>query len=86
MAKVVIVIPTYNEKDNTPVMIEALAKELPNIKNHKIEVLYVDDTSPDKTYEVVREKAKKYKWIHLLLNPNKEGLGKAYAKGFRYAM
>lgn len=84
--KVVIVIPTYNERASTERMIEALAKELPKIKNHQMEVLYVDDTSPDKTYEVIRTKTKKYPWIHLLLNKEKKGLGIAYAKGFKYAM
>lgn len=84
--KVVIVIPTYNERDNTGKMIEALAAELPKIKNHDMRVLYVDDTSPDKTYEVVRQKSEKYPWVHLLLNKEKKGLGKAYAKGFKYAM
>lgn len=86
MAKVIVVIPTYNERDNIAAMIEALAIEFPKIKGHKMELLVVDDTSPDKTYEVVREKGKKYKWVNLLLNAKKEGLGKAYAKGFRYAM
>jgi len=86
MAKVVIVIPTYNEKDNTEKMIDVLAEELPKIKSHSVEVLYVDDTSPDKTYEIVRDKAKKYKWLHLLLNAEKKGLGPAYVSGFKYAM
>src|SRR3990167_5033537 len=84
--KVVIVIPTYNERKTTERMIEALAVELPKIINHKMEVLYVDDTSPDKTYELVSQKAKKYPWLHLLLNKEKKGLGVAYAKGFKYAM
>src|SRR4051812_28351070 len=84
--KVVVVIPTYNERDNIAQMIEALSLEFKKIKNHKLELLVVDDTSPDKTYEVVREKAKKYSWVHLLLNPKKAGLGKAYATGFKYAM
>src|SRR3990167_1840698 len=84
--KIVIVIPTYNERKTTERMITALAVELPKVKNHQMEVLYVDDTSPDKTYEVVRSYAKKYSWLHLLLNKEKKGLGVAYAKGFRYAM
>ncbi|MGD8744419.1 MAG: glycosyltransferase family 2 protein, partial [Candidatus Woesebacteria bacterium] len=86
MAKVVIVICTYNERDNTERMIETLADELPKIKGHDIQVLYVDDTSPDKTYEIVREKMKKYPWLHLLMNKKKIGLGGAYAKGFKHAM
>jgi len=85
MAKVVIVIPTFNERENTAKMIEALARELPNIKNHEMHVLYVDDTSPDKTYEEVNQKSKTYPWLHLLLNKEKKGLGVAYAKGFKYA-
>ncbi|MBI3443318.1 glycosyltransferase [Candidatus Woesebacteria bacterium] len=84
--KVVIVIPTYNERENTSKMIEALALEVPKIKNHEVHVLYVDDTSPDKTYEAVRQKTKDYPWLHLLLNKEKKGLGVAYAKGFKYAM
>lgn len=86
MAKVVIVIPTYNERENTERMIEALASELPKIKNHKMAVLYVDAKSPDKTADVVREKMKKYDWLHILVEEKKEGLGKGYAKGFKYAM
>ncbi|MBI3396988.1 glycosyltransferase family 2 protein [Candidatus Woesebacteria bacterium] len=86
MQKIIIVIPTYNERENTSKMIETLAEEFQKIKDHEIELLYVDDTSPDKTYEVVQEKMKKYKWLHLLLNKEKKGLGVAYSKGFRYAM
>src|SRR5258708_16102680 len=84
--KIVVVIPTYNERDNIGKMVDALAVEFPKIHNHKMELLVVDDTSPDKTYELVKEKAKKYKWVHLLLNPVKQGLGPAYVKGFKYAM
>ena len=86
MAKVVVVIPTYNERENTENMIEVLATEFAKIKKHSMHLLYVDDTSPDKTYEVVRKKMKKYDWLHLLLNKEKKGLGVAYAKGFKYAM
>lgn len=86
MAKIVLVIPTFNEKESTGKMIKALSEELPKIKGHEMHVLYVDDTSPDKTYEVVRENTKKYNWLHLLMNEEKKGLGAAYAKGFKYAM
>ncbi len=86
MAKVVIIIPTYNEKDNAPKMIEALAGILPGITDHDMHVLYVDDTSPDGTADVIREYQKKYKWLHLLVNPEKKGLGAAYSKAMPYAM
>lgn len=86
MSKVVVTIPTYNERESTEKMIETLAKLFPTIKDHQMEVLYIDDTSPDKTYELVREKMKKYKWVHLLLNSEKKGLGIAYMKGFQHAI
>lgn len=86
MAKVVIVIPTYNEREQTPRMIEALAKFFETVKKHDMHLLYADDTSPDKTYEVVREYMKKYEWLHLSMNEEKAGIGGAYSKAFKYAM
>lgn len=86
MQKVVIVIPTYNEREQTPKMIEALAVFFKTIKNYDMHLLYADDTSPDKTYEIVQEKMKKYPWLHLALNEKKSGIGGGYIKGFRYAM
>jgi dolichol-phosphate mannosyltransferase len=84
--KVVTIIPTYNEKENTEKMIETLAKVFSGIKDHQMELLYVDGNSPDGTAEVVRRYMKKYKWLHLLVESKKEGLGRAYAKGMIYAM
>lgn len=86
MQKVVIVIPTYNEREQTPRMIEALAEFFKTVKKYDMHLLYADDTSPDKTYEVVQEKMKKYPWLHLVLNEKKAGIGGGYRKGFRYAM
>lgn len=86
MDKVVIIIPTYNEADSTPKMVETLAGIIPQIKDKDIHVLYVDDTSPDGTAGIVKNLQKKYKWLHLLVNPKKGGLGLAYAAGMKYAM
>lgn len=86
MSKVVVVIPTYNERENTEKMIDVLADEFPKIKNHEMLLLYVDGNSPDGTPDVVREKMKKYNWLYLLVEEKKEGLGRAYAKAFKYAM
>jgi dolichol-phosphate mannosyltransferase len=86
MVKVVIVIPTYNEREQTPKMIEALASLFKTIKKYDMHLLYADDTSPDKTYEVVREYMKTYPWLHLTLNKKKSGIGGGYVTGFRYAM
>lgn len=86
MAKVVVIIPTYNEKENTERMISTLAGIFPKIKDHKMHLLYVDGNSPDGTSDVVKKYQKKYKWLHLLIETKKEGLGRAYAKGMKYAM
>jgi dolichol-phosphate mannosyltransferase len=84
--KVVIVIPTYNERDNTEAMIDALAKTLPTIKDHQVDVLYVDDSSPDGTADLVKKHQGQYPWLKLLDNGKKQGLGMAYARGMQYAM
>ena len=86
VARVVIIIPTFNEKDNTVRMIDTLAGILPEIRDHQVELLYVDGNSPDGTADVVRDKQKELKWLHLLVETKKEGLGMAYAKGMTHAM
>src|SRR5688572_16243630 len=86
MAKVVVIIPTYNEKDNTQNMIDTLARIFAEIKNHQMNLLYVDGNSPDGTAEVVKKNQQRYKWLHLLVETKKEGLGMAYAKGMQHAM
>lgn len=83
---IVVIIPTYNEVENIGRMLDVLNKEVfSQIKNHKMEILVVDDNSPDGTAEVVRKRMEKYKNIKLLLG-QKEGIGSAYARGMKYAM
>lgn len=85
--KVVIIIPTYNEKENIVSSIEDLEKIFTQISNDfAMHILIVDDTSPDGTLEIVKEKMKKYPNLHLLINSQKEGLGAAYIKGMHYAI
>jgi dolichol-phosphate mannosyltransferase len=86
MAKVVVIIPTYNERKNTEEMIEALAGVIPLITNHDVRVLYVDDSSPDGTAQVVETAMKKNPWLYLLGGGVKQGLGAAYARGMTFAM
>lgn len=85
MRKAVIVLPTYNERDN----IEKLIKEIDKVKRKiikwNLEVLVVDSQSPDGTFELVFKLQKKFPYLHILKVP-KEGLGKAYVKGFQYAI
>jgi dolichol-phosphate mannosyltransferase len=82
----VIIIPTYNERKNISPLIDEVLKDTKEIKNFRISILVVDDTSPDGTAEVIRKKQKKNKSIHLLVNPKKLGLGAAYLKGMDYAV
>ncbi len=77
--KVLVIIPTYNEADNVVAIIEAVLKQDKNIN-----VLIVDDNSPDGTSQIV-EKIKK-KRVHLLTRAGKMGLGSAYVAGFKYAL
>ncbi len=79
---IVIAMPTYNEAENIGRMINVLTKDIfPKIKNHKMMLLVIDDKSPDGTGEIV----KKHKEV-FLLEGNKEGLGMAYGRGFKYAI
>jgi dolichol-phosphate mannosyltransferase len=82
-----IVIATYNEAESIQDMIDCLfGKIIPQIKNWQCKVLIVDDTSPDKTYEIVQKLQKKYTDLHLVINPVKLGMGNAIVKGFHYAI
>lgn len=86
MNKVVIVMPTFNEAKNIGKMIDALVgEEFPKIKNADMHLLVVDSQSPDGTGEIVREKMKKFKKLHLL-SKDKGGLGADYIAGFKYSM
>jgi len=83
--KAIIILPTYNERDNIVKTIEVLEDEFRTIRHWQLGILVVDDTSPDKTYELVRNLQKKYQNLHLLLNRKKSGLGGAYLKGMAQA-
>ena len=83
--KVVIIIPTYNERENIGKTLDKVFKYTKLIKNHDFHVLVVDDNSPDGTGDVVKTYQKKYKNIELITG-NKQGLGVAYSRGMKYAM
>lgn len=79
--KAIVVIPTYNERDN----IERLLAEI--LAQHEgIEVLVVDDNSPDGTGEAVERLAGGNQRVHILHRAGKLGLGSAYREGFRSAL
>lgn len=86
--KVTIVLPTYNEKENITFLLDALSKEFDSIEkstNFRMSVLVVDDNSPDGTGKIVEKIEKRNKRVHLLTG-QKKGLGRAYIRGFRYAI
>jgi len=86
MEKIVVVIPTYNEKENIRAIIDVLERQIiPIIKNYELSILVVDDNSPDGTAEAVKEKAKVFSNISLS-SGEKKGLGAAFNRGIKYAV
>lgn len=82
MEKVLVIIPTYNERENIRDIVPIVLS-----KGENIDVLVVDDNSPDGTQEEVRLLMEKYRnRINLLARPAKLGLGTAYVEGFKYAL
>ena len=83
--KTTIVLPTYNEKENIEPFLSGLLAEIKALEGFDINILVVDDYSPDGTSEIVKNIMKDEKRLHLLMN-NTRGLGRAYIAGFKYAM
>jgi dolichol-phosphate mannosyltransferase len=76
-----VIVPTYNERDNLPsLVLRLLALPL------KVDLLIVDDNSPDGTGQLAEEFAAKHTNIHVLHRPEKAGLGRAYCAGFVWAL
>jgi dolichol-phosphate mannosyltransferase len=79
--KTLIIIPAYNELENLPRLLpEVLSKD------NSINVLIVDDNSPDGTAAFVENEMKNNNRIHLIKRQSKQGLGTAYIAGFKYAL
>ena len=82
MSKALVIIPTYNEFENIPIVLEKVLS-LPILFN----ILVVDDNSPDGSAELVKKYIDKFKLRIFLESKNKkEGLGKAYTHGFKWAL
>ncbi len=79
--KILVIIPTYNELENLP-------KLLPEVfsKNENLEILIVDDNSPDGTGAYIEQEMEKNSRLHLIKRESKMGLGTAYITGFKYAL
>jgi dolichol-phosphate mannosyltransferase len=76
VAGAVVCLPTYNERDNLPRVIDAL-------EPLGVRVLVIDDSSPDGTGELADELAARRDWVSVLHRERKEGLGPAYLAGFK---
>jgi dolichol-phosphate mannosyltransferase len=79
--KILIIIPTYNELENLPrLLIEVLSKD------NNIDMLFIDDNSPDGTAKFIENEQKNNNRIHLIKRQSKQGLGTAYIVGFKFAL
>jgi dolichol-phosphate mannosyltransferase len=84
--KIVVVIPTYNERDNIKILINALLQKFALFPKYDFNILVVDGNSKDGTAEAVKDLQKESKLIYLLEETSKSGLGSAYIKGFEYSI
>lgn len=79
--RTLVIVPTYNERDNLPPLAECILR-LPT----PVDLLVVDDNSPDGTGKLADELAAKHPQIHVLHRAEKNGLGRAYCAGFAWAL
>jgi dolichol-phosphate mannosyltransferase len=79
--RALVIIPTYNEKENIHSIVDLVLAQTPNL-----DVLVVDDNSPDGTAAIVTEMAQAQPRVHLLSRAGKLGLGTAYIAGFKWGL
>jgi dolichol-phosphate mannosyltransferase len=81
MPKALVITPTYNEAVNIPQLVPKVLRQ-----STDIEILIIDDNSPDGTAEIVKNLQRTNPRVHLIERPRKMGLGTAYVAGFKYAI
>jgi len=79
--KTLVIIPTYDEKENVKPISEAVLKEAPDVN-----ILFVDDQSPDGTGKILDEMVAAESRVFVMHRQKKEGLGRAYIAGFKWAL
>jgi len=79
--RALVITPTYNERANVPTLVARVLAQDP-----RLEMLFVDDNSPDGTGDLIAEIAAREPRVHLLRRAGKLGLGTAYRDGFRWAL
>jgi dolichol-phosphate mannosyltransferase len=80
--RTIICLPTYNEREN----LEPMVRALDGVGVEGLEVLVIDDASPDGTGAIADRLSAELPWVHVLHRKRKEGLGPAYLAGFRRAL
>ncbi|MEI6210167.1 MAG: polyprenol monophosphomannose synthase [bacterium] len=81
MEKTIVIIPTYDERDNVAPIAKAVFQNVP-----EADILFVDDNSPDGTGKLIDEMRLTEPRLHVLHRPGKQGLGRAYIDGFQWAL
>ena len=81
MSRCIVVVPTYNEAENLPLLVPAVLAQ-----DERIEMLIVDDDSPDGTGKCADDLALANPRVHVLHRPQKQGLGPAYRAGIAHAL
>lgn len=76
-----VVMPTFNERDNLPRIVPRVLEQDP-----RLEILVVDDNSPDGTGRIAEQMAAENPRVHVLHREGKQGLGKAYVAGFKWGL
>ena len=80
MTKKILIIPTYNERHNVPIIYKKVRKYNKNLK-----ILFIEDNSPDKTIDVIRNIQKKDNKVKVILRKNKTGIGSAHKTSISWA-
>ncbi len=81
MSNTLVIIPTFNEKENVESIIRAVFSQ-----KKQFDILIVDDNSPDGTGDIVSELQKEFQQLYLEVRTEKKGLGTAYIHGFKWAL
>src|SRR5881398_629552 len=79
--RALVIVPTYDERENITRLVGAILQQ-----DARLEILVVDDGSPDGTGEIVEGLIQHESRVHILKRPRKMGLGTAYIAGFRWAL
>jgi dolichol-phosphate mannosyltransferase len=79
--RILVIVPTFNEAQNLPLIVPMILKQDP-----RLDVLVVDDNSPDGTGDIAARLAQSDSRVHVLRRASKDGLGRAYLAGFRWGL